>query len=586
MLTFPLALLGLVGVPLLVGIYLLRNRFRRQPVSSLMLWLDTREARTGGTRIRRLQTPLLFALESLAILLLVLAAAEPRVRLSQSARPLVVILDDSFSMLAGGDQSPRQEALRALHDLLRKRPPSTIRFVLAGEKPQTAGDLARSPDKVDAILDGWRCRAPTARLDQAITLAADLGGDLGLLLVLTDHPPEVNVVPAKGRLQWWSFGRPCPNFAFVQAARTSRDGVDRCLLEIANLSGQRGDTTMTVEAGGEVLRRSAVSLEAGQTERIILQLRPECPALHASLEPDALAIDNDVVLLPGGTKPVRVALQIGNKELPDALSRAIKAARNAILTDTRPELVFTDTAGPVDPADAMVVRFVVEKEAEAYRGPFVLDRTHPLTEGLALRGVIWGAGKSEELDGNPVIMAGNILLLTDTETQSARGITRHELHWRLRPDLSTLQDCPDWPILIWNILHWRSSQASGPDRTNLRLGETVTVAFPTAPRSSVQLTGPGGIRSSPPIRGRFVTLRPDDVGSYTLRAGESEYAFAVNALNRDESDLTECAPGQWGDWLDETSLQLEYRSVAWVVLLVLLGVLTLHLLLAAKPLAA
>ena len=78
MLTYPLALLGLAGVPLLVGIYLLRNRFRRQPVSSLMLWLDAREVRQGGTRIRRLQTPLLFLLELLAILLLVLAAAEPR----------------------------------------------------------------------------------------------------------------------------------------------------------------------------------------------------------------------------------------------------------------------------------------------------------------------------------------------------------------------------------------------------------------------------------------------------------------------------------------------------------------------------
>src|SRR5580692_4473370 len=119
---YPLALIGLIGVPLLVGIYLLRNRFRRQPVSSLMLWLDAREARQGGTRIRRLQTPLLFLLELLAILLLVLAAAEPRIRLSQTARPLVVVLDDSFSMLAGGAESPRQEAIAAVHEVMRTRP--------------------------------------------------------------------------------------------------------------------------------------------------------------------------------------------------------------------------------------------------------------------------------------------------------------------------------------------------------------------------------------------------------------------------------------------------------------------------------
>src|SRR4051812_19591336 len=104
LLTYPLALAGLaVGVPALLAIYWLRNRFRRRVVSSLMLWADAREARAGGTRLHRLQTPLLFLLELAAVGLLVLAAADPQVRTRQGARPLVVVLDDSFSMLAGGD---------------------------------------------------------------------------------------------------------------------------------------------------------------------------------------------------------------------------------------------------------------------------------------------------------------------------------------------------------------------------------------------------------------------------------------------------------------------------------------------------
>src|SRR4051794_38600873 len=196
--TYPLALAGLAGVPLLVGIYLLRNRFRPLPVSSLMLWLDPREARQGGTRVRRLQTPLLFVLELLAILLLVLAAAEPRLRFSQSARPLVVVLDDSFSMLAGGDDSARREGRRAVLNLLRTRPPSSVRFVLAGDKPVTLGDPVQTVSEAEALLDGWQCHAPGAQLDGALGLAADLAGDLGLLLVVTDHPPAENIVPAKG----------------------------------------------------------------------------------------------------------------------------------------------------------------------------------------------------------------------------------------------------------------------------------------------------------------------------------------------------------------------------------------------------
>src|SRR5260370_36831527 len=111
---YPLAFLGLLALPALAAIYWLRNRHRRWPVSSLLLWIDPRETRDGGSHIRRLQTPLLFFLELAALLLLVLAAARPYLHTSHGARPLVVVLDDSFSMLAGGDNSTRSKALQAI----------------------------------------------------------------------------------------------------------------------------------------------------------------------------------------------------------------------------------------------------------------------------------------------------------------------------------------------------------------------------------------------------------------------------------------------------------------------------------------
>src|SRR6185503_19964837 len=108
---FPLAFLSLLAVPALVAIYWLRSRHKRQPVSTLMLWMDHREAREGGMLIHRLKTPLLFFLELLTILLLILAAARPALTAGRRARSLTVVLDDSFSMLAGGATSSRSRAL-------------------------------------------------------------------------------------------------------------------------------------------------------------------------------------------------------------------------------------------------------------------------------------------------------------------------------------------------------------------------------------------------------------------------------------------------------------------------------------------
>jgi hypothetical protein len=575
--TTPLAFLALLTVPVLVAIYWLRNRFRRYPVSSLMLWVDAREPREGGTRRHRLQTPPLFFLELLALLLLILAAAGPLVQRAQSARPWVVVLDDSYSMLAGGAESARNRGAAAIDEEVRRHAPASVRFLLAGERPQMLGEPVRTVREAAAVLQGWKCRAPTARLDEALALASELGGDWALLLVVTDHRPET--VPDKGRLQWWAFGSPRPNLAFVNAVRSARDGPERCLLEVANLADERQSTNLVIEAGeaGAELQRSALTLGPRETRRVVLQLKEGTAALRARLGDDTLAIDNQVALLPSLPKLVRVGVQIRDAPLRGLVERAVRATRGTVLTVVRPEIIFTDQedARP-EGTDTWLVYLLAEKEAEAFSGPFVVDRTHPLTEGFALQGVIWGAGKAADLPGAPVVTAGNIPLLTDAERPSGR----HDLRLRLRPDLSTLQDSPNWPILMWNLVQWHASVAPGLNRANLRLGEEAVLTL-HAHADAVQVAGPDGTTQSVSVQGKRVAVRTEDVGLFEIRTGEGKYPFAVNALSRDESDLSACAAGRWGDWLDETTLRLEYQGLDWALLLAALAVLTVHTMLVA-----
>ena len=580
---FPLAFFGLIGVPALVAIYLLRNRFQRHVVSSLMLWVDTREAREGGRRLRHLHTPLLFLLELLAILLLVLAAGDPQMRLSTGTRPLVVVLDDSFSMLAGGSASARELGQQAIEDELRKQNPYSIRFVLAGDRPQVLGEPARTVREALPHLDGWRCKSPAARIDDAIALAAELGGELALILVVTDHGPSIPIAD-KGRLQWWSFGQPRPNVALVNAARTGREGLDRCLLEIANLSDSPARFNITVEPleGGAALRSNLLELDGGVTQRLILQFPPGTPAVRARLEDAELPIDNVAILLPAEDRPVRVDLRVRDRRIREPLEKALKSSRLAREGgNLPPQLIFSDRGDEPTAGAAWVVQFFSEADATAYVGPFVLDRAHPLTEGLSLRGPIWGAGKEERVDGAPVVMAGNVPLLTDLETQSQGGTPRHELRLRLRPELSTVQDSPDWPILFWNVLTWRGSALPGLSRPNIRLGEQVVLNLVDY-RDKVLLAAPGERPRDVIVKGRQVSLRGDEVGVHEVTSGESAHRYAVNALNKDESDLRKAVTGKWGDWLDDTSLRLEYRGVYWALLLVLLAVALVHLLLMAR----
>ncbi len=575
--TTPLALIGLLALPVLTAIYLLRNRYRRQTVSSLLLWLDPREARTGGPRIDRLQTPLLFFLELLLLLLVVLAAAGPHIPLAQGGRPLVVILDDSFSMRAGEPDSPRAAALKDLEEELKRKGRTPIRFVLAGEKPTVLGEPARTHAEAMRALEGWQCRASGAALPEAVALAGEVGGERAALLVVTDQKPE-QPVEEKGRLQWRAFGSSRGNLAFVTAARTHRDGADRCLLEITNLSADVRSTTLLIETTepAATLKRERLTLKEGESHRVILQLPEKTGALRARLDDDDLPIDNEAILLPTPTRLVPVQVSLADRVLREQTEKALRATRAVRLVDSNPAVLITDS--PADPAgETWVLRLSTGMEQQAFDGPFVIDKAHPLAEGLSLQGVVWAPGSKEDLPDRAVVLAGNAPLVTDSEDASGRHLVR----LRLRHDLSSLLESPSWPVLLANLLAWRASAMSGLSRSNIRLGEEVSLTL-ERPSDEVRLIGPNGSSRRLNVQEGRVAARGDEIGTYEIRQGDDRWSFAVNAVNRDESDLRECESGRWGDWLDETALKLEYQEVGWVLLILALGAAALHLLLVAR----
>ena len=381
-------------------------------------------------------------------------------------------------------------------------------------------------------------------------------------------------------MQWWAFGIPRPNIAFVNATRTATDSGERCLLEITNLSLHAGSTELIVEvddaasqASSSLLRRSTLEIGPRTTRRIFLNLPPETPLLRAQIGDDALAIDNKVVLLPQRRKPVLVDVRIQEPRLRSLIENALASTDRALSAKTGPELVFLDdTAVADDSAETWSIRILIEPEASAYLGPFVIDLTHPLTEGLSLGGVVWGAGAKEQFMGTPIITAGNVPLLTDTE----RFTGSHEIRLRLRLDLSTLQNSPNWPILMWNLLQWRASQVPGLERANLRLGE-VAVLRTKMGITSVEILSPDGEMSIQSVPDRTINLKAEAVGIYEVHAGVDKYVFSSNALYQAESDLTDKAMGRWGDWGEATLRWWGYQSFAWFFLLLAIGILTLHL---------
>jgi hypothetical protein len=569
-LTLPWALMGLAALPALAAIYWLRNRSRRMPVSSLILWMDLPRAREGGRFLRRMEAPLALFLELAALALLVLAAAGPLWPLAGHEPPLVIVLDDSFSMLAGGDDSPRRRGETAVEAAWRDHPGAAVTFLLAGSQPQRLDEASKS-DGFSAARAAWRCRWPSAALEPTVALALSLAGPHGRVLVVTDQAPPAGLVT--GRLLWRALGQNLPNAAVVHASRRLSAGRDRCLLEITNFSASPRTVTLalTRASDGAALARQSVSLGPRQPAPLFFDLPPDTAAVRAAIDDDALPIDNEVTLLAVAPPKVAVAVAVDHAALRASLLHGLEATGLARIVTAAPDLYVTEKPPPALPPETWSLRLVVDKDAEAFVGPFIVDRRHPLTDGLDLAGAIWAAAKEPPLPGTAVIAAGNVPLLTDTE----RPDGRHDLRLRLQPDQSPLVRSPNWPILLWNLLQYRAAHLPGIREPNVRLGDNVPVRTAAGERTVRVIAPDGEVRDLAVHDGRAVA-GADQCGVFEVQADGLHGAFAAGALRPDESDLSSCTAGVWGEWTVEADLPTAYRPIAALFLAAALGLLLAH----------
>lgn len=563
----PLAFLALAGVPALVAIYLLRSRYRRTVVSSVILWENLSPAREGGKRLERFRVPLLFFLELAVIVFLALAAAGPMIPTSGKFRPIAAVLDDSLSMRAApGGKSFLVKGRQAVIDILNREGFSPVTIVLAGERPRILARNIKTMEEVANALERWEGFAPSAALGRALALAGEVTRSQAPVLVVTDHPPSEQIGK---RIVWRAVGRALRNAGFVNASRARADGRDRCLAEIANFSDAPLDTELTIDTMKQTLH-----LDSNEKKRLIFETRKPGP-IHISLGGDDFIEDDRIILYPPFSNRVGVEIDMADLNMKRALEKALAAS--GLLGAGSADLLFTDNPETIFTGSAWEVRFIREKKTGAYTGPFVADYGHPLMKGISLDGVIWGTGKTGGLSGMPVISIGDIPVLAIEEFPSGK----RRIHFRIDLEMSTLHRTPAWPGLIWNLLDWRSSELPGLRSSNVRSGTGFSFTA-GKPSGEIRLISPGNGERELPITNGNVLVEPGQPGEYTIQSGKKTYSFSANPLWPGESDLGDCGSGGWGSFEDSESVREDYTDLAWAFLLCALAGLAAHRLLSTR----
>jgi hypothetical protein len=336
----PLALAGLVFVPLVIAFYLLKLRRDERPVSSTLLWhrlVADVEANAPWQRLRR---SLLLLLQLLLVLVLVFLAARPFIeRPAGLARDLVLVIDASASMGAT-DVAPdrlaeaRARAIAALRDLPAG---GRVSVIAAGRTARVVANGTDDLSRVRSAIESIAAEPAPGDMSDALTLADALAARAGdaQVLVVTDAafspPPTVRVDAPVSVIV---VGRERRNQAIVAlAVRTAPSAVTRSVfVSVANLDIERATRRIELYGDGnlleardviiEPLARADVNVDDVERDVAVVDVRlVSAGAAAAGVPPDELAVDDRAwaIVPPDGLRRI-LLVSAGDPYLQAALT--------------------------------------------------------------------------------------------------------------------------------------------------------------------------------------------------------------------------------------------------------------------------
>ncbi len=573
------ALLGLLALVPLVALHLRdRNRQQRE-VPSLVLWRQLDVPRSVGNRgLRVPQRPLLLAFEALALVLFVLALAQPHATAATLPPQRVVVLDDSLLMSAPGRLAQAKAALaRAV--------PSgdQVDVVLAQGAPHV---IYRGPSSgVAGALRGLTPSLAPSSLPAALTVAAGVVSGprdtITLIRAAGDRLPA-QIEAARGQLRTVTIGANGADQGIFDAGATCGVGTsDVCEIQatVVNYGDRTSVDHATAQVAGRAPLRFRLSVPAGGGAPITLGAVPGEQVTIKLDRDDAVAGDNTAVAsVPqtSGLPAKTVVTLVGQPTRALAVAQAFAAVPGVELhlftpakyraADARSSgLVILDNWLPkrgLPPSPSVLLVDPPRIPGGRVGGSLAdtvlagTDAASPLLDGVDLSSLAVDRGGARVITLprwiEPIAWtaAGPLLAAGDD------GSTRVAV-LGFEPSHSNLPQLAGFPLLAANLVAWASQWAPSSAATD----EPMSVDATPGARSAT-LAFNGKVVSRVALGPRPVALTAHAPGLYTLtEAGRGVSRHAVVAVNdtltpatttpidlRADRIVAHEPPPQWSSW--------------------------------------
>jgi len=337
--TTPLALLGLLFVPAVIAMYLLKLRRDEARVPSTLLWTRLVADVEANAPWQKLKRSLLLFLQLLLVVILALLAARPFLeRPSGLARDIVLVMDTSASMAATDIVPDRLTAAKlAAIEALRDLPTGgKVSVIAAGRSARIVVNESTDLSRVRQAIENVTVTQGTGDLGDALELASKLAARSGDAQVLVATDAALATDPTgrvAARIKVLPVGRDRKNQAIVAlAVRTSPSAVTRSVfVSLANVDLERAARRLELWGDDRLLEVRDVALDAQARADVIIDDIPrDVGTVEVRLvgsdpsvvtAPDQLAVDDRAwAVIPDDRKRLVLIVGEGDPYLETALT--------------------------------------------------------------------------------------------------------------------------------------------------------------------------------------------------------------------------------------------------------------------------
>lgn len=550
----PWGFFALIGIPIIILMYLLKQKYKEQTVSSLFLWKKAESYSMAQQPWQKLKKNLLMILQIIFVLLLAAALANPYIMGITEASHTVFALDCSLSMQAKDAEEGKSRLEQAVSEIKKQieqaSPNEKFSIVFLKDTPEIV--LSSSTDKKALLKQVENVKATNGGVNwqNSKELLQIAGAENAHMIVFTDQYQELlqNI-----DIEQIVLGKNSENTAITLLSHSQGENGWQVLAKINYFGEGSISKTVNLFCDGKAFDRKQITIEGGKSKDVIFtEIPQQTEHIMATLTPEDVLQADDRAYDASFSQTKKKVLLVSEQNI--FLEKVYRLLPDVELykTDTKnieqlkgySLYIFDGVIPRTLPDDGFFVFWNMPYENNIlYMGAEQKIDKPATTQGYGnmtlAETLTFDIEKSKSFDvpmwASTILQANEKpLAIAGEQNGKKMAIFAFDIH---DTDLPLQKE---FPIFIYNLQNWFFSQNIQQSLESIVSGQVLEISLlPETKQASVLLPDGKSVNIAPPFPPLPFT-DTEQTGIYTLiqkNEIQQENAFAVNAKTEGESDL-------------------------------------------------